>query len=40
MEIWRSDHWNWTPLMSYTDGRSCIIAMGENWDQVNPKKPA
>lgn len=37
MEIWTSDKsGDWTLVMSYTDGRSCIVAIGENWQQIAP----
>ncbi len=33
VEIWSSDRGTWTLVISYTDGRRCIVAMGEAWDQ-------
>ena len=37
MEVWTAPSGNWTLVQSYANGRSCILAMGANWDmpQVN-----
>lgn len=32
MEIWTSPRGDWTLVQSYSDGRACILAMGEAWD--------
>ena len=41
MELWRSDRGDWTLVMTYTDGKSCIVAMGENWENIpEPAAPA
>jgi len=32
MEVWTSPGGDWTLVQSYTDGRSCILAMGADWD--------
>ena len=41
MEVWQSDRsGHWTLVMSYADGRSCIVAMGEGWETLPPKPPA
>ena len=34
MEVWSSPRGDWTLVQSYTDGRSCILAMGEAWEAV------
>lgn len=38
MEVWTSDRsGEWTLVLSYTDGNSCIVAMGQHWQAVeNP----
>ncbi len=37
MEIWSSDdRGTWTLVIAYTDGRRCIVAMGESWDRPIP----
>ena len=42
VEVWSSDiTGRWTLVMSYASGRSCIVAMGEHWDQLPlPQDPA
>jgi hypothetical protein len=35
MEIWTSPRGDWTLVQSYSDGRACILAMGEAWDMPN-----
>ena len=42
LEVWSSDlTGRWTLVMSYASGRSCIVAMGEHWDQIPaPQDPA
>jgi len=32
MEVWTSPAGDWTLVQSYTDGISCILAMGADWD--------
>lgn len=32
MEIWTDPQGDWTLVQNYTDGRSCILAMGEFWE--------
>jgi hypothetical protein len=32
MEVWTSPSGRWTLVQTYSDGRSCILAMGEAWD--------
>jgi hypothetical protein len=31
MEVWRADHGDWTLVVRYATGTSCIVAMGEHW---------
>lgn len=39
MEIWTSDAGDWTLVITYASGRSCIVAMGESWQSYDQKKP-
>lgn len=32
MEVWTAPSGNWTLVQTYTDGQSCILAMGADWD--------
>ncbi|WP_245298778.1 hypothetical protein [Pseudotabrizicola sediminis] len=34
MEVWTTPRGDWTLVQSYTDGRACIVAMGEAWEVV------
>lgn len=34
MQLFVSAEGTWTMLMTQTDGQSCIIASGENWDSL------
>ncbi|MHC0054369.1 hypothetical protein [Actibacterium sp. D379-3] len=37
VEVWTSERsGDWTLLMTYADGKSCIVAMGENWADLRP----
>lgn len=41
MEVWTSPQsGDWTLVMSYTDGKSCIVAMGQNWETLQGMDPA
>ncbi len=40
MEVWTDPRGDWTMVQSYTDGRACIVAMGEGWEAVEPPDPA
>ncbi|MCO6383426.1 hypothetical protein [Oceanicola sp. 502str15] len=31
---------DWTMVQNYTDGRACIVAMGESWESFGPVDPA
>ncbi len=39
-EVWTGDAGDWTLVVSYASGKSCIVAMGEDWQTMAPKKPA
>lgn len=34
LEVYVSDGGSWTILMTSTAGRSCMIAVGENWEEL------
>lgn len=37
MEVWTSQSsGDWTLVLTYADGKSCIVAMGENWQAMEP----
>jgi len=37
MELWSSPHsGDWTLVMTYANGTSCIVAMGEGWQPLMP----
>lgn len=40
MEVWTTPRGDWTLVQSYSDGRACILAMGEAWDVVALADPA
>lgn len=43
MELWTSERTgDWTMVLSYADGRSCVVAIGEAWDATppTPRDPA
>ena len=40
MEIWTDPRGEWTLVQSYTDGKSCILAMGEGWETMPLPDPA
>ena len=40
MEIWTDPRGEWTLVQSYTDGKSCILAMGEGWEVIPLPDPA
>lgn len=40
MEVWTDDRGDWTLVITYATGTSCIVAMGENWDRVQAENPA
>ncbi|MCG7519006.1 hypothetical protein [Ruegeria sp. Ofav3-42] len=40
MEVWTSDSGDWTMVVTYSSGTSCIVAMGQDWYTHADKKPA
>lgn len=40
MEVWTTPRGDWTLVQSYTDGRACIVAMGEAWEAMAEVDPA
>ena len=38
IEVWTAPSGDWTLVQTYTDGRSCILAMGAAWDMPPPAK--
>jgi hypothetical protein len=34
VELTKSSSGSWTLLLSFADGRSCLMAAGENWEQA------
>ncbi|KAJ56535.1 hypothetical protein ACMU_06230 [Actibacterium mucosum KCTC 23349] len=40
MEMWSSDRGDWTLVMTYAAGHSCIVAMGEHFVPSLPRDPA
>ena len=40
MELWTDRHGNWTMVVSYATGTSCIVAMGEDWVVLDRRDPA
>ncbi|THH35776.1 hypothetical protein E4Z66_11870 [Aliishimia ponticola] len=39
VEVWTDDRGDWVLVMRYAAGNSCIVAMGEHWEQAG-EKPA
>ena len=40
MEVWTNENGNWTLVVAYASGQSCIVAMGEHWQAPVLKDPA
>lgn len=39
IEIWSvPSTGEWTMVQSYADGRSCVVAMGEEWESLLPSR--
>lgn len=37
VEVWATERsGDWTLVMTYPDGQSCIVAMGEDWETLRP----
>ncbi len=39
MEVWTSRRGDWTLVVTYATGTSCIVAMGDNWTNRNEADP-
>lgn len=39
MEVWTGPRGDWTLVITYSTGNSCIVAMGEHWQDA-PRDPA
>ena len=38
LEMWIApSSGDWTLVQNYADGRSCIVAIGEHWEQIPPE---
>ena len=37
MELWTNRHGDWTLVATYAGGTSCILAMGEAWENLSPR---
>ena len=40
MQVWTADDGDWTLVVRYATGTSCIVAMGENWASGRAENPA
>lgn len=40
VEVWTDKAGDWTMVINYASGQSCIVAMGEAWTDTSPKDPA
>ncbi|WP_256364005.1 hypothetical protein [Ruegeria sp. 6PALISEP08] len=40
MEVWSNQRGDWTMVVTYATGTSCIVAMGDNWIAHDRPKPA
>lgn len=40
VEIWTDRHGDWTMVVTYATGTSCIVAMGEEWANHSDRDPA
>ncbi len=37
MEVWTGPRGDWTLVLTYSTGTSCIVAMGEKWQPMMPE---
>ena len=37
VEVLASENGSWTLLVTMPDGHSCVIAVGENWEALQPR---
>ena len=40
LEVWTDQSGDWTLVMTYASGQSCIVAMGHDWDYSPADDPA
>ena len=40
MEVWTNEAGDWTMVVTYASGTSCIVAMGQNWSTHAEVDPA
>lgn len=40
VEVWTDKQGDWTMVITYASGQSCIVAMGEAWMETAAKDPA
>lgn len=40
VEVWADKKGDWTMVITYATGQSCIVAMGEHWTDTAKKDPA
>ncbi|WP_235865457.1 hypothetical protein [Alloyangia mangrovi] len=40
LELWLDPRDNWTMVIAYASGTSCIVAMGAHWSRMQPQDPA
>ncbi len=41
LEVWSAPRsGDWTLVQSYANGRACIVAMGQSWEQIAPQEPS
>ncbi|WP_407492220.1 hypothetical protein [Pseudooceanicola sp. MF1-13] len=40
VEVWTDSQGDWTMVITYASGQSCIVAMGEAWTDTAKKDPA
>ncbi|WP_375175210.1 hypothetical protein [Pseudooceanicola sp.] len=40
LEVWTDKRGDWTMVITYASGQSCIVAMGEAWLDTKAKDPA
>lgn len=40
VEVWTDKRGDWTMVITYASGNSCIVAMGEAWMDTPKKDPA
>jgi predicted methyltransferase len=39
MQIWTGRDGDWTMIVSYATGMSCIVAMGDSWEFIQTENP-